>query len=62
MRRTIRPLDILFGKSKYTNRVIEERDIEIPMPEDVLRRESADFEVASWIRSRWPWRPFSTVR
>lgn len=61
MRATIRPLDIIFGKSKYANRVIEERDIAIPMPERMYPA-IAKLEVASWIRARWPWRPFSTVR
>lgn len=48
----------LLGDTDYSRRVIEERDVMIPMPEKSYPAK-AKLEVATWIRSRWPWGPFS---
>lgn len=61
MRATIAPFDIVFGRQKYETRVIEEREVSIPMPEK-LYPATAKRKVSSWTRPRWPWRPLSVRR
>lgn len=58
MRATIRLDDLIFGKTKHERRTIETRAVRIPMPEGSYEA-TAELEVASWTRPRWPWRPFS---
>lgn len=52
-------IKFLLGDTDYGRRVIEERDVMIPMPEKSYPAK-AKLEVAHWIRPRWPWAPFST--
>lgn len=49
---------ILLGETNYKRTTIEERDVSIPMPEKAYPAK-AKLEVATWIRPRWPWGPFS---
>lgn len=53
--------DLIFGKTKYETRVIEERGVTVPMPEGSYGA-TAKREVSTWTRPRWPWRPFSKRR
>jgi len=45
-------LNLLFGKWKYTERTVEERDVVIPMPEGNYPAKVKIFESA-WKRPRW---------
>lgn len=52
---SFRPLDVLLGDHVYTSETIEEREVQIPMPEgmyDWTIKLSRD----SWSRPRWPGR------
>lgn len=53
--------DLIFGKTKYSTRTLEERAIKIAMPEGMYDA-TAKREASSWLRPRWPWRPFSKRR
>jgi hypothetical protein len=53
--------DLLFGKTKYSTRTLEERAIKIAMPEGTYDA-TAKREASSWLRPRWPWSPFSKRR
>lgn len=44
--------DIFFGKEKYSRRVLETRDVEVPMPERSYKAK-AQLCLDTWSRSRW---------
>jgi hypothetical protein len=43
---------MILGKTKYSNRVFDSANIEIPMPEKCYRA-TVQFEEATWKRPRW---------
>ena len=45
-------MDFIFGKQEYTNKVIEEKKLDIPMPEGSYPA-TVKLEVATWDRPRW---------
>ncbi len=45
-------LDLVFGRWKYTERTVEERDVKIPMPEGNYPAKVRIFE-STWKRPRW---------
>lgn len=49
------PIDFLLGHREYSDEIIEEREIEISMPEATYRG-TAQLKNAYWKRPRWPWR------
>lgn len=54
VRLRLRLRDLLLGRRKYTSEVVEERDVEIPMPDanyHAVWRHHRD----TWKRPRWPW-------
>lgn len=53
------PLDAVFGQHAHSERVIEERDVSIPMPE---RQYPARVKMSleTWARPRWPFWPMRT--
>lgn len=51
---TIRPANVL-GKQTFSQRVIEEREVEIPMPEGTYKAKAMLVERERG-RSRWPWK------
>lgn len=51
---SIHPIDILFGRSKYSERDIEEVPIQLCLPEGSYPGTAKVFE-STWKRSRWPW-------
>lgn len=53
--------DFLFGKTKYSKQVLEERTVKIPMPEGTYDA-TVTIELARWTRARFPWRPLSKQR
>lgn len=53
------PRDTFFGRTVYSEKLIEERDVLIPMPEGAYAGH-AELKLASWRRPRWPWWPFSS--
>jgi hypothetical protein len=53
--------DFFFGKTQYSSRPISTHEVKIAMPEksyDAI----VTIDASSWIRPRWPWRPFSMFR
>ncbi len=51
---TFNPGDFFFGSSRHSSRVLEEHDVEIPMPEGVYGAHVKLTE-ATWTWPRWPW-------
>ncbi|HEU5276809.1 MAG TPA: hypothetical protein VFU97_24345 [Xanthobacteraceae bacterium] len=47
------PVDIFFGKARYSDETVEEREVLVPMPERTYRG-TAKLQIASWKRARWP--------
>lgn len=57
---TIHVIDILLGKPKYSRRVLESRDVDIPMPERSYKAK-AQLCLDSWSRSRWFSKSIKTI-
>lgn len=47
------PLDTLLGRAQYRSKVVQERGIQVPMPEGSYEA-TAKLTEDSWIRPRWP--------
>lgn len=53
-----RPIDFLFGPTKYEKLVLDKGKMVIPMPEKSYEAEY-ELSLCTWKRKRWPWYPLS---
>lgn len=58
---SICPMDLIFGRRKHSDYVIDKKPVKVPLPERVYDG-TVKIEHATWRRSRWPWWPLRRDR
>lgn len=58
---SICPMDLIFGRRKHSDYVIDKKPVKVPLPERVYDG-TVKIEHATWRRPRWPWWPLRRDR